>query len=311
MRSIKILIAITVVVIAARQSAMAQQDALYTQYMFNTLAINPAYAGSRNVASVTALYRAQWVGVPGAPKTATITLDAPISNKKIGLGIQVFDDEIGITKNTGVLISYAFRIQMDKGTLSMGLQGGVSQFRADFTSVNLGSDHSTDQAFLYNINKSLANFGLGFYYNTDNFYVGLSSPQILNSNITNFTVSNQAQFAGWTAHVFLETGYVFPLGEDMHLKPSVLIKEVRGAPIEADINATLWLKDVLGLGVQYRSEAAVAILVELQATQQLRIGYSYDYSTTNLAQYNTGTHEIVLRYEFGYPKGKILSPRYF
>ena len=141
--------------------------------------------------------------------------------------------------------------------------------------------------------------------------MGLSSPQILNSKLTNFTVTNDASFAGWTTHIFLETGYVFPLDEDLHLKPSILIKEVRGAPIEADLNATLWIRDVLGLGVQYRSEAAVAALVEFQVTHQLRIGYSYDYSTTSLAQYNTGTHEIMVRYEFGYPKGKILSPRYF
>ena len=132
MRSIKILIAIVVMMIGAGNLAMAQQEALYTQYMFNTLAINPAYAGSRNVASATALYRAQWVGIPGAPKTTTVTLDAPIDSKKIGLGIQVYDDEIGITKNTGAFVSYAFRIQMDEGTLSMGLQGGISQFRADF-----------------------------------------------------------------------------------------------------------------------------------------------------------------------------------
>ncbi|WP_443937398.1 PorP/SprF family type IX secretion system membrane protein [Pedobacter sp. MW01-1-1] len=310
MRYIKIFL-IAVLLAGLNTKVRAQQDALYTQYMFNTLAINPAYAGSRNVASVTALYRSQWVGMEGAPRTGTVTLDAPINNKKIGLGLQIYSDKIGVTSTTGATASYAFRIQMDKGTLALGLQGGVSQFRADFTSVDLGSVYQYDGAFSNNVNKTLLNFGAGVYYNTDRFYIGLSAPQVLNNNLTNFTVNQDVAFTGTATHLFLASGYVFPLGADLHLKPSVLLKGVKGAPIEADLNATLWIKDALGFGIQYRTEAAVAAMIEFQASKQFRIGYSYDYSTTSLVQYNTGSHEIMLRYEFGFPKGKILSPRYF
>jgi type IX secretion system PorP/SprF family membrane protein len=310
MRSTKALF-ILILIAGVSKSAMAQQEAMYTQYMFNMLAINPAYAGSRNVTSATALYRDQWVGIAGAPKTATATLDMPINDKKIGLGLQVYNDQIGITTTSGAFVSYAFRIRFDKGTLSFGLQGGASQYRADFTSVALNTGSPTDAAFNQNINKMLIDFGVGIYYNTDRFYLGISSPQLLNNKLTNLAVQGDNSFAGQQLHLFLATGYVFPLGSDLNFKPSVLLKGVQGAPLEADLNATLWIKDVIAFGAQYRTDASVAGLVELQITPQIKLGYSYDASTTKLVQYNSGSHEIMLRYEFGYPKGKILSPRYF
>lgn len=310
MRTIKLVIIVFILTISSLR-VLAQQEAMYTQYMFNTLAINPAYAGSRNVTSATALYRSQWVGVQGAPKTATFTIDAPIDEKKIGLGLQVYNDRLGITNTTGGIISYAYRIRMSKGTLALGLQGGVSQYRADFTSVNLGSDATPDMAFSDNVNKALLNFGVGVYYNTDNFYLGLSSPQLLNNKLTNLKVENDNGFTGQEMHLFLATGYVFPIGDDLHLKPSVLIKYVRGAPIEADLNGMIWMKNVLGVGFQYRTKADISGIVEFQMTPQLRFGYSYDHSTTKLVEYNSGSHEIMLRYEFGFTKGKIVSPRFF
>lgn len=289
----------------------AQQEAMYSQYMFNTLAINPAYAGSRNVTSATALYRNQWVGIQGAPETITFSLDAPLNNKKVGLGLQVFNDKIGITNTTGAFGSYAYRVRLNKGTLAFGLQGGASQYRANFHSVALNQVPTDDIAFSENINKVLVNFGAGLYYSTDRFYMGLSSPQILNNKLSNFKVQNANAFSGQALHMFFATGYVFPLGNVLALKPSVLVKAVKGAPIEADLNATLWINDVIAFGLQYRTEADMAAMVELQASPQIRIGYSYDRSLTKLVQYNSGSHEIMLRYEFGFKKGRILSPRYF
>lgn len=310
MKSIKVLL-IIILITCAGHTALAQQEAMYTQYMFNTLAINPAYAGSRNVTSFTALYRDQWVGIDGAPKTATATLDMPIDDKRIGLGLQVFDDKIGITSTAGAFLSYAYRIRFDRGTLSFGLQGGASQYRADFTSVALNTGGSGDLAFSQNINKWLLNFGTGIYYNSDRFYIGLSSPQMLNNKLNNLSVQGNNSFAGQQLHLFLASGYVFPVGEGLNFKPSVLFKEVGGAPIQADLNATLWIKDAIAIGAQYRTDASVAGLIELQISSQLRLGYSYDASTTKLVQYNSGSHELMLRYEFGSQKGKILSPRYF
>lgn len=304
-------IIITFLLLFVAPFVQAQQDAMYSQYMFNTLAINPAYAGSRNITSATALYRSQWVGVDGAPQTGTFTIDAPVYKKKIGLGLQVFSDRIGITKTAGAFTSYAYRIRMEKGTLSFGLQAGVSQYRTDFTSVALNTGGSNDLAFQQNVNKWLLNFGTGVYYNTDRFYVGLSAPQLMNNKLENFSVTNNNVFTGQTVHLFLASGYVFPIGQDFNLKPSFLIKAVKGAPIEADINATFWIKDVIAIGAQYRTAADISAMLEIQATPQIRLGYAYDRSITKLVNFNSGSHEIMLRYEFGFEKGKIISPRYF
>lgn len=296
---------------ASASKLYAQQEAMYSQYMFNTLAINPAYAGSRNVTSATALYRNQWVGINGAPETITFSIDAPLNSKKVGLGLQVFNDKIGITKTTGAFASYAYRIRLQKGTLAFGLQAGASQYRADFQNVSLNPDPSNDVAFNQNVNKVLVNVGTGIYYNTDRFYIGLSSPQLLNNKLSNFTVETSNVFNGQALHLFFATGYVFPLSDVFALKPSVLVKGVKGAPIEADLNATLWIKDVFAIGLQYRTKADISAMVEIQASPQIRLGYAYDRSLTKLVQYNSGSHEIMLRYEFGFEKGKILSPRYF
>lgn len=304
-------IIIILILMSAVQYSNAQQEAMYSQYMFNTLAINPAYAGSRNVTSATALFRKQWVGIEGAPETLTFTIDAPSRNKKVGVGLQVFSDKIGITKTNGAFGSYAYRIRMEKGTLAFGLQAGVSQYRADFSSVKLNNGSPLDAAFQDNINKTLVTLGTGIYYNADRFYVGLSSPQLLNNKLENFSVTDNNVFTGQSLHIFLAAGYVFPLGEDLNLKPSILFKGVRGAPIQADLNANLWIKDVISFGVQYRTEADIAAMMEIQATPQIRLGYSYDRSVTKLVTFNRGSHEIMLRYEFGFEKGRTISPRYF
>ncbi|MDQ8003741.1 MAG: type IX secretion system membrane protein PorP/SprF [Pedobacter sp.] len=291
---------------------MAQQEAMYSQYMFNTLAINPAYAGSRNVTSATALYRSQWIGIDGAPETLTFTIDAPVSNKKVGLGLQIFSDKIGVTQNTGALASYAYRIRMATGTLSFGLQAGYSQYRGNFSNVPLNSSGiNNDAAYQDNVNKGLLNLGTGVYYNSDRFYVGLSAPQLLNNQLSEFKVAGNNTFSGQALHLFLATGYVIPLSPDFDLKPSVLVKGVQGSPIQADLNANLWIKQVFSIGFQYRTSADIAAMVEVQASPQFRLGYSYDRSTTNLVQFNSGSHEIMLRYEFGFEKGKTISPRYF
>lgn len=294
----KILIAI-VIVCAGGAEVKAQQEAMYSQYMFNTLAINPAYAGSRNTLSATALYRRQWVGIEGAPKTVTFSMDAPVSNKNLGLGLQIISDKIGVTSTTGINTSYAYKIHTNRGTLSLGIQAGANQYKGDFVSSNL--EQQNDVPYKQNVNKTYFNAGAGLYYSTSNWYVGLSSPQMLN----NVSLVNN------TLHVFLAAGYVFPLGDDFKLKPSVLLKGVEGAPLEADINANLWIMDLVSVGAQYRTGADIAAMLEVQLIRQLRLGYSYDRSTTTLSNYNSGSHELMVRFEFGFEKDKVLSPRYF
>lgn len=293
--------------IAFTKIANAQQDPMYTQYMFNALSLNPAYAGSRNVVSATALYRNMWTGVPGAPETATFTIDAPIKDKKIGLGLQIFNDKLGISNTTGVVASGAYRIRMDRGTLSFGLQTSVSNFRANYQNVLLDqTGTNTDLAFQDNFSSTLFNVGTGVYYNSDRFYVGLSAPQLINNRLTNTTTLSKQEI-----HLFLTTGVVLPLGADFKLKPSVMLKGVNGAPLQGDLNATFWIKDVIGIGAQYRTNADVSGLFEIQASPQIRIGYAYDHSVTKLQSFNSGSHEIMLRYEFGFEKDKFISPRFF
>jgi len=291
---------------------MAQQEAMYSQYMFNTMAINPAYAGSRKAISAAALLRTQWIGIEGAPKTATFTIDAPLKSNKMGLGAQIFNDKIGVTNTSGGFISYAYRLKMNENDafLSFGLQAGLSSFKANYTDAVLTNQpQAGDQAFLDNVNRLSGNFGAGIYYNTDRFYAGLSSPQLLSRELADINRQNPGQ----QIHIFFTSGYVFPLGENFNLKPSFLIKGVKGAPIETDLNATLWIKDIIAIGAQYRTNADAAGLIQLQLSPQLQLGYAYDYSTTALRKYNSGSHEFMLRFEFGSTAGgtAVTTPRYF
>nr|MBC7611394.1 type IX secretion system membrane protein PorP/SprF [Pseudopedobacter sp.] len=298
--------------ILSSKESNAQQEAMYSQYMFNSLAINPAYAGSRNVISATALYRNQWSGINGAPKTGTFTLDAPTNNKKIGLGMQVYNDKLGITNTTGLVLSSAYRIRMDKATLSFGLQGSVESYKADYSKVSLDENrNSNDPAFSENVNSTKFNFGTGVYYNSDKFYFGIAVPKLYPNRLSSNSNAATNIPSKEEMHLFITTGFLFNLDENFKLRPSFLLKAVRGAPIEGDINAIIWIKDVLGIGAQYRTNADVSGTIQIQATQQIRIGYAYDYSTTKLRNFNTGSHEIMLRYEFGFEKDKVISPRYF
>lgn len=299
--------------ITANLTVLAQQDALYTQYMFNTLAINPAYAGSRNVLSATALSRTQWVGIEGAPRTQTLTFDAAMPNKKVGLGIQVFNDVLGITKTTGSYLSYAYRLKMGKGTLALGVQGGVANFRADFSSVILNSGSPIDPSFSSNINKLLPNYGFGIYYNTDKFYLGVATPHLLDNRFTdeNSVLVTNGLIAKQYLHLFVTSGVVLDLGQDFKFKPSFLFKGVMGAPLQLDINANLWIKDRVSIGAQYRTRDAFSGLFEVQVSDQLRVGYAYDHTVSKLAKYNSGSHEIMVRYEFGYSRSRVVAPRYF
>jgi type IX secretion system PorP/SprF family membrane protein len=293
---------------------LAQQDAMFTQYMFNGLVLNPAYAGSRDALNATALYRNQWVGIEGAPKTITFSMHAPVRNEKIGLGLIFSNDRLGITNTNNVGLNYAYRIKFkNKGTLSLGLQASVLQYIADFSSIRHSFSNSVfDPAFTQNINRWLPNFGTGIYYYTNKFYAGVSMPNIISNKLNGegavFQIGDRAQ---QYRHLFLTTGYVFELNKSLKLKPSILMKFVQGAPIEFDFNANLWLFDMFAVGLSYRTRDSIDALFEFQVTPQLGIGYAYDYTLTPLGKYTSGSHEIMVRYEFGFKKSRIITPRYF
>jgi type IX secretion system PorP/SprF family membrane protein len=290
----------------------AQQDPQYSQYMFNTLAVNPAYAGSRDVLSMTALGRKQWVGLAGAPTSATFSADCPVRKEKIGLGLMFSTDKIGIQKTTAASFFYAYRIRARIGTLALGLSGGVMQYNADLTSVALSSNNTQmDPAFQNNVNKILPNFGAGVYFSNDKLYLGVSAPHLVNNTVAAYRVANSISYGTQSRHYFIMGGYVFNLSSSLKYKPSFLIKMVEGSPVQADLNSNLWFHDRFAIGFSYRTSDAVVVMGEVQINHQLRFGYAFDYSLNKLSNYNSGTHEIMLRYEFGFGGKVITSPRYF
>ncbi len=296
--------------LAVSGAAKAQQHPMYSQYMFNMLNINPAYAGSRGVGTVTALYRNQWVGIDGAPRTTSVGFDMPIKEKKIGLGFQLYDDQLGIERTTGFNASYAFRIQLtESGTLSLGLQAGLLNYQANFSRVR--TFQPNDPAFNQNLSGFLPAAAAGVYYNSDRFYIGLSTPALLKTKISYDNTADIASVSGRDLHLYLATGFVVNLNKDLALKPSLLVKAVSGAPIEYDLNTNLWIQNTIALGFSYRTGDAVVGMVEMQLDRQFRLGYAYDRTISRLNTLNSGTHELMLRYEFGSAKGKVASPRYF
>jgi type IX secretion system PorP/SprF family membrane protein len=284
----------------------AQQHMMFTQYMFNGLAINPAYAGSQGALDLTALAREQWVGLEGAPSTQTFAAHAPLRNKKVALGLLMTHDRIGVTNQTGLYGVYAYRIKLKHGTLSAGLQVGFDSYRTGFSRVRTEADG--DRHFsVDNVRALLPNVGTGVYYATKRFYAGVSVPQLLNNSYPGHERSQARQFRHW----FASAGYVIDLNRDLKLKPNVLLKAVQGAPASVDLNANLLIKETLWVGASYRSFDALSWLVELQASPKLRIGYAYDMTVSPLRQVNSGSHELMLNYRVSLHKSKIITPRYF
>jgi type IX secretion system PorP/SprF family membrane protein len=283
----------------------AQQDAMYSQYMFNYLLVNPGYAGSRDVLSMTGMYRRQWVNIPGSPSTLTFSGDMPLANERMGIGLTFFEDKIGVEGNTGIYASYAYRIRLtQKGTLSFGANVGVTQYSANLADV---VQPNPDQSFSANIREFNPNFGFGAFYSTDKFYLSVALPHILNNKLA----SLEELQSRMKRHYFLGAGVVLGLSPNVKLKPSFLLKAVEGAPLQSDFNLNLWYVDKLGIGASYRTGDAVVALLEFQATTGLRFGYAYDITTSDLARYTSGTHELMLRYEFATLKKKIITPRHF
>lgn len=290
---------------------VAQTEPMYSQYMYNMLGVNPAYAGNREATSFNFFQRRQWVGLAGAPQTTSVSIDGAFNDNKLGWGVQAYDDKLGVERADGVNMMMATHIQVsDKGTLSGGLSVGLMNYRIDLLNVQ-GRYTPSDPAFYSNFNKWLPAVGLGIYYNTDKFYAGFSVPNVLKSRLTAFDVMNSGIQKVNSTHIFFTSGYVFDVNEDVKIKPSTMIKAVGGAPIEADFNTNVWLKNVIGLGFSYRTGDAMVAMAEAQINNNLRVGYAYDITISPLKYYNNGSHELMFRYEFGNNNTKIKSTRYF
>ena len=294
-------------------NVFAQTEPMYSQYMYNMLGVNPAYAGNREALSLNFFQRNQWVGIKGAPKTTSISMDQSIKDGKIGWGLQVYDDRLGVEAATGFNGMLSTRIKVsDKGVLSGGLSFGLMNYQINLNDVN-NRNNPNDPSFISTDKPSTWNrsLGMGIYYNTDRFYAGVSTPSILKSRLATYKNLNTSIQKSDDFHLFANAGYVFDINEDVKLKPSTMVKMVSGAPIQADINMNIWLKDILGFGASYRTGDAFVGMVELQATSNLRFGYAYDMPFNPLKYFTKGSHELMLRYEIGNFKTKIKSTRYF
>lgn len=292
----------------------AQQDAQYTQYMYNTMAINPAYAGSRGVFSINALHRSQWVGLDGAPTTQTINVHSPVS-ERVGLGLSIVNDEIGngTNKDTYFDAVFSYTIPASKtGRLSFGLNAGGHFLDVDFTKLQNYRPELVNG--VTNIDRKFSpNFGAGAYYHTDKYYLGLSIPNFLETEHFDNSGEGNSYLATERMHFYLITGYVYEINDRTKFKPALLMKAVRGAPLQADISASFLFNEKFTLGAAYRWDAALSAMLGFQLSDQLALGLAYDKETTELGatQFNDGSFEVFLRYEFITRHKSILTPRFF
>lgn len=294
-------------------SGIAQQQVMFTQYMFNATAINPATVGSHETLSFTALAREQWVGIEGAPSTQTMAIHAPLSQDRIAMGLLVMRDKIGVSSQNAMFLAGAYRIQFPTATLSMGLQLGFSSYQSDRASLNPNNSTPDGSVNTDASNSFLPNVGAGFYYYTDRFYAGISSPLLLNNFVEeNFgDIDPNNTRPDLERHYFGTVGYVFDLAPNLKLRPSILMKVVEGAPIEFDFNANFLIDEVFWVGVSYRSFDSISALLEVQISDPLRFGYAYDFTVSDLGQFNTGSHELMVNYRFSFNKNRVITPRYF
>ena len=304
MRSIKISVAFALLFWSSH--TFAQQQVMFTQYMFNQLAINPAYAGSHRTISLTAMAREQWTGIDGAPSTQTLSFHSPISGQRVGVGVLFLHDKIGVTNQTGFYNSYSYRIPFENGgQLAFGIQGGFTTYNAQFSRVS-----DTDPTFANgDFKETHPNFGAGLFYSTKEFYLGFSVPQLIQST---FDKNNPDSDSKIIRHYFLTTGYVFSLDRNLKLKPSLLVKAVNGAPVQFDVNVNLLMHEVAWVGLSWRSFDSIDAMLQLQLTKQLQFGYSYDFATTSaLSRLNGGSHELMLNYRALHKRSRTVPKRYF
>lgn len=302
-------------------SGSAQQDPQYTQYMYNTQVINPAYVGSREALSFGLLGRTQWVNFEGAPKTGTFTVNSPIGVLgNMGLGLSIVHDELGPAVESNITIDYSYTINTsDTDKVSFGLKAGLDLLDVDFTKLNI-----FDQGDIFENNidsKIQPQIGAGVYYHTDRFYTGLSVPNFLNtkhfdeSQIGNI-INDPSGTAGSTTaaerlHYFLIAGYVFDLGDNLKFKPATLIKLVSGAPLEWDASANFLINEKFTIGASYRWSAAMSAMAGFQISDEIFIGVGYDYQTTDIETYSDGSYEVFLRFDIFKKPERVLTPRFF
>lgn len=299
-----------VILLIVSISAMAQQEIMISQYMFNGLFLNPAYAGSHKYVTTSLLHRSQWVNFDGAPRTQIFSIDGPVPNKKVGLGLIMSNDKIGVTNQFNIDGNYSYHIPFKTGKLAFGIRAGVMNYRANMNDL-VYWDQNDNIYRQGSINFWMPKFGAGTYYFSDRYYVGISTPNLMayqskrnfNIDLTKGTIMRR--------HYFFTAGYVFDLTDKIKAKPSLLLKYHSKAPLQADINFSVMFYETIWIGTSFRTGDAVLGIIEYQANNRFRIGYAFDYSISKLNAYNGGSHEIMIGYDLGKDLIKTRTPRFF
>lgn len=301
----KIYLIILILFVAA--PGFSQQLPQFTQYMYNTISINPAYAGSRDGFSIVGLHRSQWADFEGAPTTQTLSVHSPLRNDKIGLGLSIINDNAGYENYTYAYGDFSYRLDLSADiTLRLGLKGGMSYYNLDeelFTE----PDVLNDPFFQDQFNRWTPNFGVGFYLSSQNWYIGGSAPKLINNDNNKYN----EYLALEQIHYYLTGGYVFDINENLKLRPTTILKATKGAPLSIDLTATAILNEKFYLGASYRIDDAVGAFTDVQLFDGFRAGYAYEHPISDIRPYTSGSHEILLIYEFRFKNTRYKSPRFF
>jgi type IX secretion system PorP/SprF family membrane protein len=304
------------VFVAATLLARAQQDPQYTMYRFNGLVFNPAFAGSRDALSMAAIYRWQWVNVPGSPQTASFAIHSPLANDHIAIGLSFLSDHYTVVHSDKLEGDFAYRIHTGKNKkikISLGVGVSATNVRMDLSSVGLAQGGGADPSFRNNVNLWLPNVSAGIYVYSDKFFIGVSVPEILSNSLS--TKGEVWEKSLDSAHqytsLYATAGYVFDLGKKVKFAPSILVKYVpKYAPISMDFNANFIFIDRLWLGVSYRLSDSYGFMVAINITRQLRVGYSYDLTVSPISHFTTGSHEVMAGYDLDFRRKSMINPRY-
>jgi type IX secretion system PorP/SprF family membrane protein len=308
----KILYILISIGLLSNLNVIGQQDPMLSQYMFNGLFLNPAYAGSHEYSTATTLYRGQWVGFKGAPHTGILSYDAPLAKNTMGLGGIISFDHIGVSNKMDISANYSYHIKIGKKSkLALGMRAQLSYYWTNFEDLIYWD--ANDPTYQNNINTFMPNFGVGAYFYMPRFYAGFSVPTVLSYNPAENLSSNLASTMRQERHYLLTAGYAIPLSKKFDLKPSFLMKLNANAPVEFDINLNLLYNNLIWVGASYRTMDGIVAMIEVQATKFMRIGYAFDYPVqTAMRNYQYGSHEIMLAFDFGKKDYlKVRSPRYF
>lgn len=301
-------------------SAMAQQDHQYTQFMFNKLYYNPAYAGSQDVTCVTAIVRNQWIGLDGAPQTQAVTFNAPMVGQRVGIGGNLYRTTIGISEQMSAEFAYSYRIRLGQGMLGIGALASVRLLRNNYNKVDSTQPINGDAAIPQGRqSKFLPNFGVGAYYTTEKFYFGFSVPRLLTNNID--LAEEELVISKEVSHIYAMGGFILPINEQLKLQPQVLLKLAPNSPFDADVNANLWILNKFMIGASYRLGGStinsfgesIDVLIAARLTDQILFGAAYDVTLSELKNHNSGSIEVALRYCFGKGSGEqeYTNPRFF